>query len=525
MKIKMFLIVTIIISILFACGEKQEKSNQQVFSIISGSENETLEPIIEEFEKINNIDVQMHYKGSVDIMMELQEPVIPYDAVWPANSLWITLGDNQFRVKHIKSIMTSPVVFGIKKSLAEKLGFVGKDVKVMDILKAINEDKLNFMMTSATQSNSGASAYMGFLYALSGNPEVLQIEDLQKSELKKNIKDLLSGIHRSSGSSGWLKDLFLQGNYNAMVNYEALMIETNKELIRQGKEPLYIVYPVDGIVLADSPLGYVNKGDMKKEEIFTKLQNYLLSPESQKLLLKQGRRTGFGGTIENPDKTIFNPDWGINTEKILSPIRMPSSKVIFEALRLYQTEFRKPSYTVFCLDFSGSMRNRGETELKRAVEMLLNQDIAKKYFIQNSSEDITEIIAFSDQILKKWKIRGGDQEEMLRILNEIKNFNPNGGTDIYTPVIEGLGEVTSEITEKYIPAVILMTDGQSNSGKNFRDLSQIWYEMNIDVPVFSILFGQASKTQLDQIAVLTRGKIFDGRTDLVKAFRKAKGYN
>ena len=35
------------------------------------------------------------------------------------------------------------------------------------------------MMTSATQSNSGASAYIGFLYALLGNPDTMTKESLQ----------------------------------------------------------------------------------------------------------------------------------------------------------------------------------------------------------------------------------------------------------------------------------------------------------------------------------------------------------
>ena len=34
-------------------------------------------------------------------------------------------------------------------------------------------------MTSATQSNSGCSAYIGFLYALLGNPDVITSESLQ----------------------------------------------------------------------------------------------------------------------------------------------------------------------------------------------------------------------------------------------------------------------------------------------------------------------------------------------------------
>lgn len=54
-------------------------------------------------------------------------------------------------------------------------------------------------MTSATQSNSGASAYIGFLYAFSGKTDVLTMTDLENTELQNNITDLLSGIDRSSG--------------------------------------------------------------------------------------------------------------------------------------------------------------------------------------------------------------------------------------------------------------------------------------------------------------------------------------
>ena len=66
-----------------------------------------------------------------------------------------------------------------------------------------------------------------------------------------------------------------------MVNYECLIIQANKELEARGEEPLYAVYPYDGLSIADSPLGYVDKGDDKQEELFLKLQEYLLSEETQ----------------------------------------------------------------------------------------------------------------------------------------------------------------------------------------------------------------------------------------------------
>ena len=170
-------------------------------------------------------------------MRLLGEEEIPYDAVWPASSLWLTAGDTQYRVKHAQSISITPVVFGIRQGLAEELGFVGTEVSVSDLLSAIQSGKLNFCMTSATQSNSGASAYIGFLYALLGNPESLTSADLESESLRTQMTELLSGVDRSSGSSDWLKDMFLQGDFDAMVNYECLVIQANQELEAQAGSP------------------------------------------------------------------------------------------------------------------------------------------------------------------------------------------------------------------------------------------------------------------------------------------------
>lgn len=500
------------------------------FVIISGSENESLEPMLRKFGRKNGVNIQMHYKGSVDIMLELQRGTIDADAVWPANSLWITLGDESRKVKHLKSIMTSPVVFGIRKEKAEELGFTDKKVYVKDILQAIKSDKLRFMMTSATQSNSGASGYLGFLYALAGNPEVLTTEHLDSPELRSTIAELLAGINRSSGSSGWLKELFLKGSdgeYDAMVNYESMIIEANQHLVESGEGPLWCVYPEDGIVLSDSPLGYVNRGDDSKEEIFLKLQKYLLSDNVQEEILAAGRRTGFGGIGGDAPKAVFNKEWGIDYDRILSPIKLPPAKTIEYALSLYQTELRKPSFTVFCLDFSGSMSGDGETQLKEALGLLFNQETAQTYMINAGAKDITVIYAFSDEIKAYWVVEGNDPAKWQEALSEIENYAPGGYTDIYSPVIAGFMMAQKVDMNMYQPAVILMTDGESNDGRNFSDVESFLADAggDFDVPVFSIMFGDASEDQLEELAERTRARVFDGRKDLIKAFRKAKGYN
>ena len=153
-------------------------------TILSGSENQTLEPLIQQYAKQHNVTIQMNYTGSVEIMRQLQAGQGTADAVWPANSFWISLGDDKHRVKRAASVMRTPVVFGVKKSVAARLGWVGKPVTVEQILLAAEAGKLKYLMTSATQSNSGASAYLGYLYAFAGRPDVLTAKNLADPKVR-----------------------------------------------------------------------------------------------------------------------------------------------------------------------------------------------------------------------------------------------------------------------------------------------------------------------------------------------------
>ena len=105
-----------------------------------------------------------------------------------------------------------------------------------------------------------------------------------------------------------------------MVNYECLIIDANQQLIARGEEPLQVIYPYDGLSIADSPLGYVDHGDSGKEDAFLAFQEQLLSPETQQAIEATGRRITASGVSE-ANRDVFDPDWGIDTERILSPSR------------------------------------------------------------------------------------------------------------------------------------------------------------------------------------------------------------
>ena len=496
-------------------------NGRQSLRILSGSENQELEPILEDFSRESGIRVEMTYQGSLDIMRVLEQDEIAYDAVWPASSLWLNVGDTGHRVKHGESISISPVVFGIRQSLAEELGFVGREVSVRDILDAITAGKLKFCMTSATQSNSGASAYIGFLYALLGNPDMITEEDLENEQLQSDIQALLSGVDRSSGSSDWLKDMFLEGGYDAMVNYECLIIQANEELESRGEETLYVVYPYDGLTLADSPLGYVDNGDDDKETAFLELQEYLLSENVQNEIQRTGRRTGYTG-ISDENRDVFRTDWGVQPDRVLSTMRMPSTDVLFQALNLYQTDFKKPSLSIYCLDYSGSMSGKGNEQLVAAMEQLLIQENAEKNFLQASKDEVNVLIFFDDQVLAEYTAVGSGAE-LEALYDRVESQDTGSGTDMYVAAEEALKVLSHYDLSQYTPAVILMTDGMS--GGSFDAFMEQYQELGEDVPVFSIMFGDADSEQLEELAEATNARVFDGREDLIDAFRKVKGYN
>ena len=46
-----------------------------------------------------------------------------------------------------------------------------------------------------------------------------------------------------------------------------------------------------------------------------------------------------------------------------------------------------------------------------------------------------------------------------------------------------------------------------------------------DIPIFSILYGDADDDQLQELAEYSHARVFDGRKDLTSAFKSVKGYN
>jgi Ca-activated chloride channel family protein len=517
--------------VLVACDSRSPHAPDRSVTLVSGSENKSLFPIVQEFAEDQGIDLHIRGLGSVDIMLDIRRGTAAQaDIVWPAASLWLELGDVHRVVKHEQSIMRSPVVFWVKKGEAQRLGWVDAEVTMADIVTAA-EGGLSFGMTSATQSNSGAMAYLAMLSAAAGRPEVLTLEHVRDDGIKARVAALLRDVDRTSGSSGWLGDLYLEHPkaMDAMFNYEAVGIEVNRELERRGQETLCAIYPADGLAIADSPLAYVDKGDteddQKIEAFFLALQAHLLSDGIQDRLAEAGRRVGpLGLSSSRLSDRVFRRDWCIHIDRPITALTTPEQSVLEAALRVYQRESRRPSEIVFLLDYSGSMKGDGNAQLVEAMSTLLLLEKAEAFFLETTDEDIFHVVPFDTQPAIGWRGEGDSPENLETLYRDIEARQPDGGTNIYRATLRGLSILeNSGRADTHSQMILLLTDGKSDG-----DISDVRARLSVNptdnVPVFAILFGDASEGQVTELAGLTAARVFDGRKGLVDAFRKARGY-
>ena len=501
-----------------------EKLNveRQNLKVLSSSENKDFERELVAFAKSKNINLEFEYAGNLEIIDILNSRSIEYDVVWNSNSIWNYMLNNSYLLSDSVSVSTNPVVFGIKKSKAEELGVIGREIRLSEIVDLILDGGLKFGMANPSRTNAGASTYLGLLSAFSNNPEVLKSEHIQNQDVKNILNEFYKNLDRSFGSEDFLEQAVLNNELNVIATYEFEFINMNKKLIREGREPFYLLYPEDGVSISDSPFSYIDNGDDAKKEAYNIIKEFIVSKEGQAKLASLGRRTWYGGTTQNANLEVFNPDWGIDTSKYIVPVKYPHVNIIKEALGLYQTELRRPMITVFCLDYSGSMQGAGKAELVSAMEYILNQESASKDYIQFVEKDHIVVIPFSGEVRDVWGIYTGNNTTEL--LEKIRNFEPTGSTNIYDTLMVAIEVLKEYDSNQYSRAIVLMTDGKSNRG-NYVTLHDYYFSSSVKVPVYSIEFGEADNTELTKINILTNGKSFDGKKDLLKAFKEVRGYN
>jgi Ca-activated chloride channel homolog len=495
------------------------------FTILAGSEVKDLEPLLPALEKATGLKLAFKYSGTLEAVERIQSGE-QFDAAWLASNRYALLTPGvKDKVLASERTMITPVVLGIKQSKAQSLGWVDStgqanpNITWKDIAQAAEKGRFSFGMTSPSASNTGFSGLIGVAAALAGKGDALEEKDINAKQLTAFFK----AQTLTSGSSGWLAEAFVkeQARIDGMINYASTLHALNAS----GKltEPLALVYPKEGIITADYPLMLLNAA---KRADFDRLMAYVRSPAFQLPMTQQ--------TFRKPAVADVAFDAKLYPASLIELPFPAKLSVIDAVLQAFDNDIRRPADSSFVLDISGSMNGQRIDQMKTALLGLTGLDTSLSgRFARLRERETISMTAFDDTVrpavlFSLEKTQRESTEKNIRVY--IDGLKAVGGTAIFSAVQVAYQQAVARrvLDKDRFYSVVLLTDGENNKGLSAQEF-EVWYaslpEADKGVRIFAIQFGEARADQLDALARVSGGRVFNAtKTPLAQVFKEIRGY-
>ncbi|WP_432825324.1 VWA domain-containing protein [Dactylosporangium sp. CA-092794] len=497
--------------------------------VLASSELADLQPVLDGARQATGVEVKLQATGTLDGVENVVSgnAATQYDAIWFASNRYLQLhpgsGD---KIGTATKVATSPVVLGLRQSVAQQLGWTDHRPTWSEIAVAAGEHKFTYGMTNPASSNSGFSALVGVAAALAGTGAALTAEQI--APLTPRLRAFFAGQSLTAGSSGWLADAFVKNAadhgkaVDGLVNYESVILSLNAS----GKlpEPLTVVYPSDGVVTADYPLTLLAGVSEQTKTNYAAVADYLRRPSvQQQIMARTWRRPAVPGVSLAAG---FGPKDGPLPE-LPFPGKLDAANALIGA---FGDALRKPARTIYVLDLSGSMKGERIQGLKTALVGLTGADtsLSGQFSRFNGREQVI-MVPFSTKPgeVRRFDVPEGDIQPALdQIRSYAGGLSANGDTAIYDALFVAYDQAAALMKDDpdRFTSIVLLTDGELTKGANV-DAFQARLPQLPKVPVFTILFGEGNVGEMQKVADLTGGKSFDARTgSLPAAFKEIRGY-
>jgi Ca-activated chloride channel family protein len=500
--------------------------------VLAGSELLDLEPVLADAATATGVRIELEPVGTLDGAETVASGAAEagHDAIWFSSNRYLALQPGaQARLGTATDIMSSPVVLGLRRSVAERLGWVGRPVTWAEIAVAAGARQFTYGMTDPSASNSGFSAVVAVSTALVGAGSALTIEQAKSTE--PALRDFFAAQTVAAGSSGFLQDAYVRRATGAdpgepvdgLINYESVLLAMNAA--GTLPEPLELIRPADGVITAEYPFTVLAAASPEAKDAHRRLTEHLRTPDVQRAIAERThRRPAVPGILPAPA--------GATSVELPFPAQ---AEVVDALLTSYFDKLRRPSRTIYVLDTSGSMAQDDRIgELHRSLASLAGADpsLTGQYRRFRGREQVT-LLPFSTAPSAPETFTVAEDNpgpDRQRIADAAAGLEPAGDTAIYDSL-----QAAYLIAEQQIAAdpdrftsIVLMTDGENTSGTDFRGFAT-WAGVRPaavrDVPVFCVLFGESSVEEMEEVARLTGGRTFDARTaPLAEIFQEIRGY-
>ena len=498
-----------------------------------------LEPIInqinDKFNSISDYKLKATKISSGEARTQIVSKQIKPDIYLPTSSAWLEIANfessqNLFDTAKTTSVAYSPVGIAMWES---KYNLVrqkfNKDKFSWNELTQIasnpngwksldsNLTRANYYggMTDPQISTTGLSALISQYYNASKLPENLSVTNVNDETVKEQVRNYQSTIRHYSANTVVFREYLSRGSdyIDSIPLAENDLIYVNNP--KTGPKPnqkLVMVYPEEGSIVHNYPLGISSQLENSKQDSVNKLKDLFLSSEIQNNFTAEGFRPADLNKHSNLS-VPFNADYGVNPKEPLKKLTIPIGEVLSKIQNNWQFTKKRAKIQIL-LDTSGSMQGAKIKNAKKALDVFTN-DLSgqNKVGLTNFNTGVTNLIVPENLETNKPRIQASYNE-----------LPADGSTALYDGIIEAISNFKNDSLSNInneIQAVLVLSDGGDTSSKNKLSdvLSLIEKSQNSNNPIIIIpvAYGtDADMNVLNSIARSSKTTVQQGDTDNIQ---------
>lgn len=488
-----------------------------VLRVLAGSELQDLEPMLDEIRRATGVQVKLTYTGTLDGVERVYTGAAARDAdaVWFSSNRYLELhGDAIDKISTQTKVMSSPVILGVRSAQAAELGWDKRRPTWKEIAEAGAAGRFTYGMTNPAASNSGFSALVAAASALADAGTAITGD--QVHQVGPQLAAFFKGQAFAAGSSGWLADAFTQRtDVSGLINYESVLLS----LKARGVD-ITLVHPSDGVVTADYPLTLLAGVPTDVRDRYRRVVDHLRRDDVQRTIVERTNRRPVVAAAAPADRFV-----GPLVE-LPFPVRLDVADALIAS---YLNTLRRAPRTLYVLDLSGSMAGDRIDKLKAAMIGLTGADTSLSgRFSRFSNREQVLLVPFSTRPngIQRYEVPAENPEaELDRIRSAVQAMRTGGDTAIYEALAAAYEEARKLIAAdpSRFTTIVLLTDGVRTTGRDLNAFTSTVGDPKI--PVFPVLFGESVVAEMDEVARVTGGKVFDGRSgSLPEVFKEIRGY-
>ncbi|CCH29252.1 substrate-binding domain-containing protein [Actinosynnema sp. NPDC047251] len=447
--------------------------------VLAGAELADLRPVLAELRRDTGVDLRLDHRGTVRASAEIRAGA-RHDLAWLSTSRYLRLAGGT--VPLATSVMLSPVVVGVKPGKVKETS-----PSWASLASVAGVGELKYLMADPRVAGSGLAALIGVATAAAGTGAALKPEDVRCDKVQGFLVGRAAVTEAEDVAEEYVRQ---QDQLDAVVTYESTVLSLNAS--GRVREQLEVVYPRDGIVLADYPVMLLKP---EKRVAYDRVVGWLLGERGQRALM---------GTFRRPVDAGVDRPAALRAE-LGTSLYFPGSQGVVDALLAAYDRAGEPARVVFVLDYSTSMAGERIDGLRDVFARLsgigggVGSGVAGTGGFEGFrvGESIT-VVRFAGSVLAADTVvvRGAADLVSLQglLAGELQD-----GTAVWSALDVAYREAAGGV-------VVVLTDGENNAGMTVNELLAAWPK---PARTYAVRFGTADPVELGRVAAASGGRVVE----------------